>query len=145
MKQNDIHTYDDIITMPHPISKKHPRMTVLNRAAQFAPFAALTGHKEAIVETERLTDTKRELDEDKKARLDATLQDIILHIKEHPMIKVTYFVEDDKKTGGSYVTCVTCLKQLDEVEQCLQFMDKTWIPLQDVYEIEILTTSPSNP
>lgn len=141
MKHNNIHDYDDIITMPHHVSKKHPQMMIVNRAAQFAPFAALTGHKQAIMETERLTDRKIVLDENKKALLNETLQALMNQIQEHPNIEVTYYIPDIKKEGGMYVTSVNRLKRIDEYEQRLIFMDRTSIALDDVYEIEQIAPS----
>lgn len=133
-----IHDYKDIIQMPHPLSKNHAPMPRANRAAQFAPFAALTGHKEAICESERITDHRILLDEHKKALLNERLQDIFLHIKEHPEVKVTYFVEDERKEGGSYRVLTKPLKTIDELYHMLIFVDKTKISIKDIIDIEQL-------
>lgn len=137
MKQNnDIHRYDDIIDLPHPVSKRHKPMSLYNRAAQFAPFAALTGHDAAVKETARLTDRKIELDEAEKSRLDEKMQLIVDNLDEEPIITVTYFVPDDKKDGGAYMDYTGILKRIDEYEHILIMMDKTIIPIEEVYKIE---------
>lgn len=140
MNQQNIHSYDDIIDLPHPISKKHPQMPVRDRAAQFAPFAALTGHKEAISETERLTDRKKILDENRNMLNNQRLQEILLHIKEQPKIRVTYFKSDERKEGGAYLTLIMNLKRIDDYNRRLIFSDHSWIPLDDIYEIELLNS-----
>ena len=85
------HKYDDIIHLPHPVSRKHPRMSAWNRAAQFSPFAALTGHSDAIQETERLTDEWIELEEDQKTRLNEQLQILREHLPSQPQVEITFF------------------------------------------------------
>ena len=92
--------YDHIIQMPHPTSTKHPRMSLSNRATQFSPFAALSGHSAALAETARLTDQEIELTEDLKAVLDQKQRILLEHIKEHPKVTVTWFQPDEKKDGG---------------------------------------------
>ena len=104
MIEKDEHRYDDIIDLPHHTSKKHPRMPLLDRAAQFAPFAALTGHEAAIKETARLTEEEIELDENRKELLDLRLQQLQECLAEQPMVTVTYFKPDEKKAGGAYVS-----------------------------------------
>ena len=98
------HRYDDIIDLPHPTSKKHPRMPVRDRAAIFSPFAALAGHGAAIAETARLTQRRIELDEDGKALLDERQRILEEAAASHPEVTVTYFQPDAKKEGGRYVT-----------------------------------------
>ena len=138
MNQQNIHSYDDIIHLSRPISKKHPQMPIRDRAAQFAPFAALTGHKEAISETARLTDAKRILDENRNMLNNERLQEILLHIKEQPKIRVTYFKADERKEGGAYLTLIMNLKRIDDYNRRLIFSDHSWIPLDDIYEIELI-------
>ena len=92
--------YGDIIHLPHPVSEKHPRMPMQDRAAQFSPFAALTGYEEAIYETGRLTEEKTELGEEEKAILDRKQQLLLEKLDERPTLTVTYFVPDEKKSGG---------------------------------------------
>lgn len=130
------HKYDDIIGLPHPISVKHRQMAREDRAAQFSPFAALTGYDEAISETQRLTETKKELDEDVKTRLNEKIAVLATRIAEHPVVKITYFKEDGKKEGGAYLTIVGAVRKVKEFEKILQMEDGTEIPLADVSGIE---------
>ena len=127
--------YDDILHLPHPTSKRHPRMPIADRAAQFSPFAALTGHKAAIEETARVTDRRIELDEDAKEQLDRTLQLLLERIDEQPEITVTWFSPDKKKAGGQYHTATGKLKSIDTQESRLILTDGTQIPLEDLLEI----------
>ena len=128
--------YDDMIDLPHPTSKKHPRMSIRDRAAIFSPFAALSGHGAAIAETARLTDRRMELDEDTKAELDQRQAVLLEHIKEQPEVTVTWFQPDDWKDGGAYLTVTGRLKKIDEVERILSLQDVTSIPLEDVVGLE---------
>ncbi|MDY3218516.1 MAG: hypothetical protein SOX80_04170 [Candidatus Fimivivens sp.] len=124
--------YDDIIHLPHPTSARHPRMSMTDRAAQFSPFAALTGHGAAIAETSRVTQERIELSEDEKTLLDNKLQILRKLIDEHPMITATWFSPDKKKAGGSYVTATGILKKFSDTERTLILEDGTSIPLMDV-------------
>lgn len=128
--------YDDMLNLPHPTSARHPRMSLSDRAAQFAPFAALSGHSAALVETARLTDRRLELDEDQKAALDLKQQMLMDRIGEHPDVAVTWFQPDGIKDGGRYVTTTGRLKRIDEVERVLVMEDKTTVPLDDVISID---------
>lgn len=128
--------YDDMLNLPHPTSARHPRMSLSDRAAQFAPFAALSGHSAALVETARLTERRIELDEDVKAALDLKQQMLMDRIDEHPDVSVTWFQPDGKKDGGRYVTTTGRLKRIDEVERVLVMEDKTTVPLDDVISID---------
>ncbi len=127
--------YDDILHLPHPTSKRHPRMPIADRAAQFSPFAALTGHGAAIEETARVTDRRIELDEDAKEQLDQTLQLLLERIDEQPEITVTWFSPDKKKAGGQYHTATGKLKRIDSREGRLILTDGNQIPLEDLLEI----------
>lgn len=127
--------YDDILHLPHPTSKRHPRMSIADRAAQFSPFAALTGHGAAIEETARVTDRRIELDEDAKEQLDQTLQLLLERIDEQPEITVTWFSPDKKKAGGQYHTATGKLKRIDSREGRLILTDGNQIPLEDLLEI----------
>lgn len=127
--------YDDIINLPHPTSAKHPRMPISDRAAIFSPFAALTGHGDAIRETARLTDQRIELDEDTKAELDLKQQILADRIAEWPEVSVVWFCPDEKKDGGKYVITTGQLKRVDDIERTLRFADGTTIPLDDVLEL----------
>ena len=128
--------YDDIINLPHPTSKRHPRMPIRDRAAIFSPFAALSGHGAAIAETARLTDRRMELDEDTRAELDSKQAVLLEHIDEQPEITVTWFQPDEKKDGGAYLTATGRLKKLRELERLLVLADGTEIPLEDVVALE---------
>lgn len=137
MKQEQ-QKYEDIIDKAHPVSKKHPPMDRLARAAQFAPFAALTGHKEEISETSRLTEDRRLLDEHRKAYLDEQVQQIQQCIKTHPLVELTYFEEDEKKDGGAYCRIVKRIKEIDEYHRMFTFMDKTKIAMDTIYELNLV-------
>ena len=127
--------YDDILQLPHPTSIKHPRMPMGDRAAQFSPFAALTGHGAAIAETARVTDRRIELDEDAREQLDQKLRRLLERIGEQPEITVTWFLPDEKKTGGRYLTTTGTLKRIDSQEHRLVLTDGAQIPLEDILEI----------
>ena len=130
--------YDDIINLPHPTSAKHPRMPLSDRAAQFAPFAALSGHSAALVETARLTDQRMELDEYEMARVDAELQHLQELLPGRPTASITYFVPDERKNGGSYQTVIGSVKRIDAVNGVIQMADRQCIPIADVFSIEII-------
>ena len=129
------HPYDDIIDLPHHVSERHPQMSMYNRAAQFAPFAALTGHNAAITEVARLTETEQELSESDAEVLNRKLA--YLHsLDEKPTISVTYFVPDDKKEGGSYHTATGIVKSVEPDKGVLQFEDGTGIPVIRIKDID---------
>lgn len=125
--------YDDIIDLPRPKSKHEP-MPMSDRAAQFSPFAALTGYGDAIDETARLTDRRIELSEEESAELDYKQQ--YLATLDAPTVTVTYFVPDERKTGGAYVTHTGVLKRVDEVERMVVFKDGLRVPLDEVMDIK---------
>ncbi len=129
-------SYDDIIHLPRHVSKTRPRMSIRDRAAQFSPFAALTGHNAAIVETARLTDARKELSEDAKDALLHKLNILDDHSAGHPEIVVTYFLPDEKKSGGSYLTAAGALKKLDDYAHMLVMLDGTEIPIVDILDVE---------
>ena len=128
--------YDNIINLPHHISKKHPQMSMESRAAQFAPFAALTGYSDAIKETARLTDKRIEIDDGLKQILNNKLQYILENINEKPEIIFTYFIYDDKKTGGKYVDKKGIVKKIDVVNQIVLLIDKTKIDIGEIINIK---------
>ena len=136
MSDKGEHCYDDIINLPHYVSTKHPHMAPLDRAAQFSPFAALTGHEAAIKETARLTEERLEFEEDEKELLDAKLQIIREHLTEKPEVTFTYFEPDKKKSGGSYVTVSGRVKKMDLYGRRIIFEDKTEILMDDVVAVE---------
>ncbi|MFQ7842323.1 MAG: hypothetical protein ACLRHD_12945, partial [Thomasclavelia spiroformis] len=131
--KKDIHNYDDIINMPRHISSKHPQMKIIDRAAQFAPFAALTGHKESIDEASRITDSKKELDENQKEILNNKLNYILLNLDKLFEIKITYFQADLKKSGGKYITILANIKKIDEYNKVLVLNNGMKIKLDDLY------------
>ena len=131
--------YDDIIDLPHPVSRKHPQMARVDRAAQFAPFAALTGYEAAVKETARLTEEKIQLSEEEKSALDHTLQTILQQPGSETEISVTWFLPDTKKSGGSYRTAAGFIKKADAFDRCILLQDGTQIPVDDILEIRIQT------
>lgn len=129
--------YDDIIDLPYVKSVKRPHMSREDRAAQFAPFAALTGHKEAVDETARETEKRRILDEQMKIILDAKFGEIMAGVDAVPMVEVVHFTEDELKAGGRYVSHQGYIKKIDEIEKMLIFEDNTHISIDDVWDINI--------
>ena len=129
----DNHSYDDIINLPNLTSKNHPRMSLHDRAAQFAPFAALTGHKQLIQETQRLTEDKKELDENKKSVLN---QKLLYFIETKEKIKITYFKKNQKKSGGDYLTTIQRIKKIDSIYKTITLQNGQIIKMEDIYEIE---------
>lgn len=134
MNSND-KKYDDIINLPHPVSKKHPQMSIEARSAQFAPFASLTGYDEVIRETVRLTNERINIDESVKTILDWKLQMIEEQITNQPLITFTYFVPDRKKKGGRYLTVTGSVEKIDEYKHMVILEDKTEIPITEIVEI----------
>ncbi|WP_186422407.1 YolD-like family protein [Lacrimispora celerecrescens] len=128
--------YDDIIHLPRHVSATHPHMAVIDRAAQFSPFAALTGYDAAMKETERLTDVRVELDESMKDTLSNKLQIIADRLKEQPEIAITYFQPDGKKNGGAYVTAVSTAKKIDKYERVVVMSDGIVIPIDEIISID---------
>ncbi|MBE6659575.1 MAG: YolD-like family protein [Ruminococcaceae bacterium] len=127
--------YADIIDLPHHTSRTRPRMSVSARAAQFAPFAALTGYGAAVDETARLTDDMIMLDENAKAMLDGKLQIIAEHLNDLPEVTFTYFEPDKKKSGGAYRSVTGRVKEIDECERIVKLGDGTKIPIEQIYGI----------
>lgn len=126
--------YDDIIHLPHPTSARHPRMPMIDRAAQFSPFAALVGHGAAIEETARLTVRKIELTEDEKTLLDEKLR---LLLETGGVGVFTYYLPDERKDGGAYVTAEGAVKKNDLLEGRVILKNGTAIPVEDILEIEV--------
>ena len=129
--------YDDIIALPHPEPRTHPRMSLHGRAAQFSPFAALTGHSAAIAETGRLTDSRITLDESEMARVDAELQHLQELLPSRPTVSITYFVPDERKAGGSYQTVTGTVRRIDTVNGALLLTDPRAIPILDILDVAI--------
>lgn len=130
--------YDDIIRLPHHQSVKHPQMPIGDRAAQFAAFAALTGYGDAIEETARATDARIELDEAAQEELNAAFLRIADNIEKHPEAVVTYFLPDERKSGGSYAVHSGIIRKLRTYERQIVFEDGLTVPLDEIIGIEIL-------
>ena len=128
--------YDDILNLPHPESKKHPRMSMHDRAAQFSPFSALTGHDAAIKETARLTDAFIFLDETVKSGLDQRLGLILEKLSERPRVMITYFRKDEKKTGGSYEIAEGTIRKVDFYDRVIVMEDRSKIPLDYLVDLD---------
>ncbi len=129
----DITSYADIIDMPRRVSTARKRMSNYDRAAQFSPFAALTGYEDCIREAARLTDERGTLDADEIAILDAGLRYINAHIDERPEATVTYFRPDCLKSGGEYVTVRAAVCEIDPIERKLKTVDGAYIPIDDIF------------
>ena len=129
--------YADIIDMPHHVSLKRPHMPMTDRAAQFAPFAALTGHDAAVKETARLTEEQVQLDESRAVEIDRSLQELLRgHLGDHT-VSITYFVKDERKTGGAYRTVSGPVKRVLQYESLIIMNDGTEIPVKNIVNIEI--------
>jgi len=120
----------------HHVSQSWPRMSTTDRAAQFSPFAALTGFDVAIQETGRLTEQRIELAEDSRAELDRKQQLLTEHLSEHPEVSVTYFVPDERKSGGAYVTVSGRVKKINSYQRLLVLNDDLWISLDDIIALD---------
>ena len=129
--------YDDIINLPHHVSKKHPQMSLYARSAQFAPFAALPGYEDAVKETAREVSQKIELDEDLKLILDSKLHMLMELADKNPELTVTYFVKDLKKEGGKYVTVTGVLKKLDSIKKLIYLKNGNEISIDEIIDISI--------
>ena len=130
--------YDDIINLPHHRSAKRPHMSNYQRAAQFAPFAALTGYDAAIDETARLTDQKLELSDEQADHLNAQILRIIENIADKPQVEIIYFVPDNSKSGGRYVTVTGRVRRVDDHNREIVFVDGMTVGIDDVWNIKIL-------
>lgn len=128
--------YDDIIDLPHHVSATRPRMPMIDRAAQFMPFRALTGYEDAVHETSRLTDERVELTEDEKALLDTKLQRLADRLDSHPQVTLTWFQPDKRKAGGAYVTTTGRLKKIDDFEGVLLLASGERIAIKDILIIQ---------
>lgn len=127
--------YEDIINLPHHVSKKHPKMSLEGRSAQFAPFAALNGYDELIKETARDTNQRIEINEEQKSIINEKLLLIKEQLHTKPNIIVTYFIPDSKKDGGEYITITGKIIKIDEYKQRLILDNKIEIPISEIIEI----------
>ena len=127
---------EDIINLPHHISPTRQQMPMSDRAAQFSPFAALTGYDAAIKETGRLTDTKIELDDEELHNLNLKFQLLVEFLEDAPEVAITYFKADERKVGGAYLEATGIVKKLDDFERRITMQDGTKIPMDDVLSID---------
>jgi hypothetical protein len=134
--------YDDIIDLSHPVSQKHPQMSMHDRAAQFSPFAALTGHGAAIAETERETAAWTELEEDEREQLNRQLCTLRECLGEQMEVAITYFVPDSRKAGGAYVTIHGIVRKMDMTERYIQMMDRSKVPIDQIRSIAFAEEEP---
>ena len=132
--------YDDIINLPHHISKTRKQMSIYDRAAQFSPFAALTGHSSALEETSRLVDDRITIDECRKEEISRILMLIKSKESNHPNVRITYFVPDERKIGGKYETIKGCVRRVyfNERENIVELMDRSKISINDIFNVEII-------
>ena len=136
MKTKAEEQYADIINLPHHELTTRQRMPLINRAASFSPFTALTGYDETVKETARLTDDKIELDEGTKEVLNDKLRLAVDQVEMHPEVSITYFLPDKRKAGGAYITTKAVIKRVDEYDRVVVLSDKSTIPIDDIAEIE---------
>ncbi|MBO5163540.1 MAG: hypothetical protein J6B75_03745 [Ruminococcus sp.] len=129
--------YDDIIELPRPRSE-YPRMSRHDRAAQFSPFAALTGYEDEVEETARITDSRIEADEDRAARINDSLRYISENIYNLPKAEIIYFVPDERKSGGKYIKVIGEIRLLEEYGSAVIFKDGRKVPIKDIYEINLI-------
>ena len=141
--EGDPHRYDDMLYLPHHVSKNHRQMPVYKRAAQFAPFAALSGHAAAVKEAERLTETERELDEYERAELDRRMQQILAVPKLRRHVTITYFKKDERKEGGAYLDITGEILKIDynrkviRMRECTDDAEVTEIEFGHVSDIRL--------
>jgi transposase len=128
--------YDDIINMPHYVSKSRRCMSSIDRAAQFAPFAALTGYDVAIKESERKTDERILISEEDALAIDEKLKIIIREIKNHPLIEIVFFKKDEKKDGGNYIKLTDRVKAIDTYKNQIILVTDINIPIENIYNIK---------
>ena len=128
--------YEDIVDLPHHVSRKHPQPTMADRAARFTPFAAITGYEEMVLEEARVTDDRIEMDESSKAALNEKLNMILEFIDEQPEVSITYFEPDKRKAGGAYITVTGTVKRIDEYEHLVIMTDGKKINIDDIYNLQ---------
>lgn len=129
--------YDDIVNLPHYEPKRHPRMSMMARAAQFAPFAAVAGHDAAIREEGRVTDEWADIGESESKELDNKMALLITRQTENPMVTIEYFLPDSRKSGGTYQTIAGNVRRIDDYERVVELTDGRKIPVAMIKDIEI--------
>ena len=132
----EVGKYDDMIDMKNPTPTCRPRMSMVDRGAQFAPFAALTGYEAVVEEAARLTDARLELSEDMKTMLNYKMQIIVDNLEKEPFVMITYFVPDKRKVGGAYVEVSGIVERIDEYDRCVVMLDGNKIPIEQVRTLE---------
>ncbi len=130
--------YSDIIDMPHHISAEHRCMSNIDRAAQFSSFAALTGYEQAIDETARLTDKREELNDEQIEDINTKMNMLIDNIEQRPRVKITYFVPDERKSGGCYITVECCVRKIDLAYRTVTDTQNNVIRIDDIFNIVLL-------
>lgn len=130
--------YDDIINLPHHVSTNHPRMSMHDRAAQFAPFAALVGYDDAVAETARLTESRPELDEQEQRELNARLCELADHIQDYPEVRIRYYVPDARKSGGAIIEICDKAVKISAETGILTLADKRTVSISSIVEIELI-------
>ncbi len=128
--------YCDMIGLPHPVSTTRKRMSRYDRAAQFSPFAALTGFEDVIVEAARLTKERLELSNEQQSQINERLLFILENISARPEVKITFFVPDKRKSGGAYEVAAGFVRRIDEYSGSVIFTDHRAVPIADIYDIE---------
>lgn len=128
--------YEDIVNLPPHISKRHPQPSMMDRAARFAPFAAIIGYEEMVLEEARVTDERIEMDESSKAALNEKLNMILEFIDEQPEVSITYFEPDMRKAGGAYITVIGTVKRIDEYEHLVIMTDGKKINIDEIYNLQ---------
>lgn len=134
----DGHKYDDIINLEHPTSKRHPRMSAMDRAAQFAPFSALTGYDDMVVERARITGSRMELDDMQKMALDESMTYVLEHLSERPQVKITWFIKDARKSGGHYQEIEDAVQNVEVPNRMIILRNGLKIPMDDILEILVV-------
>lgn len=127
--------YADMLYLPHPVSQRHPPMPMIDRGAQFAPFAALTGHDAVIRETARVTDGPVELDRDRREELDAQLRELAERLGDRPRATFTHYVEDGRKEGGAYIRTTGPVRKIDIITGTVVLEDGSGIAMESIIDI----------
>ncbi len=137
MSDRKIEDYQDMIDLPHHVSENRPHMSMTDRAAQFSPFAALTGYDAAVKETARQTDQRIELNEDERQKISDRLTCLKACLKESPTVEITYFIPDEKKAGGEYVSVTGTVKKMDEFQRLIIMLDGTRILIEEIIDVRM--------
>ena len=137
--------YDDIIHLPHHVSPTRPQMSMMDRAAQFSPFAALTGYDAAISETGRLTDSRIELTEEELDALNAKYQSLMDTVGTDRLVSITYFRPDERKAGGAYITVRDMVKKVDIYDRWILMSNGICIPMDDIFDIDLSGSEADDP